>query len=222
MKTKPKETKPITTGVNNISKILTVLTCVLLCAGSAAHATDIFDNLNNGNNGFRGVSTTQWLGQSFMSDTTDLLLNSATFNLTSSGGAGTFFVDLYSNTAGKPGLVLATLVTSTDPGSGHVTFSNLNQTLAPNTTYWIVLGENSSSHLALGWGVTADTSGTGSGFQTLNATSQDSGTTWSTTTSAPYQMQLIASAVPEPSSAVCLVLGGFAVLALTLRRRSSR
>ena len=76
------------------------------------------------------------------------MLTSATLKLyTESGGSGTFFVKLFSDTAGQPGTALATLASGPNPLSvgfqaTDVAFNGLNQLLLANTNYWIVFGDN--------------------------------------------------------------------------------
>jgi hypothetical protein len=195
--------------------------CCGLYAGSA-RATVIFDNLATGNAGFRDISSTSWDAQRFNSDSTDLLLTSATLNLSSGPGSGNFFLSLYSDTSNRPGTLIANLFTGTNSTNGDRTFSGLNQLLLPNTNYWLVLGDTPGATLDVGWGVTTTTTGTGSGFQATAAFSNDSGADW-TITNVPQQTQIVASAVPEPRSALLALLGGGGLLlARHFRTRKSR
>lgn len=199
------------------------LACLLaLLAGAEAVRADtiIFDNLNTTNNGFRGTSATSWDAQRFNSDAINLLLTSATLNLSVNPGAGTFFLRLYSDVAGQPGSAIATFYDGPSLGSGAIAFNNLNQVLLPSTNYWLVLGENPGSTLAVNWGITSTLTGTGSGFQTNAGLTTNSGVNWQTFTNVPYQTQLTATVVPEPS--VAFLSGVGLVVLVVLKRRHIR
>ncbi len=180
--------------------LLALVACAALPKESARADTIIFDNLSTQNAGFNTVSTTTYSAQRFNTDAINLRLTSATLNL-SVAGTGTFFLRLYSDSAGQPGTSLATLFSGTTAGpSGNILFGGLNQLLLANTNYWLVLGLNSGSTLSLGWGVANSGSGTGSGFQTFSGVTSNQGSTWSVTTAAPRQTQITATTVPEPST----------------------
>ncbi len=197
---------------------ISLLALCLLAAGIARADTVIFDNLGNGNNGFRGATPISWDAQRFNSDAINLLLTSATLNLSSGGGTGNMFLSLYSDSANQPGTALANFYTGPSLGSGNILFSNLNQVLLPNTNYWLVLGETTGSTISLGWGVTSTLTGTGSGFQTFAGLTNDAGASWQTFTDAPYQTQITATMVPEPSTLISLGLGAVLLLAGVRRR----
>jgi len=196
------------------------------CAGSSARADVIlYDNLGNGAQGYRSVTVLTWEAQRFNSASNTLALTSATLNLDSeSGGSGTFFLQLDTDAAGQPGTALATLFTGPDPftgpfpQSGNILFGGLNQPVVPNTNYWLVLGENSGASFDLRWGSTSNLTGTGSGFQTTNATTNNQGGTWSVSSTTSHVMQLTATAAPEPSSLLLGLFGGCALLARRWRR----
>jgi hypothetical protein len=202
-----------------------------LLAGGVRADTVIFDNLSSTTQGFGSVSTAFWEAQRFNSDATNLLLTSATLTLYSeSAGSGTFFVDLYSDAAGQPGVSLANLFTGpnpfgpTFPQSGDILFGGLNQALTPNTNYWIVLGESAGSALDIRWGSVSNLAGTGSGFQTTNATTLDQGGSWQVRSQAGlHKMQITATTpIPEPASALLALLGGLFSLASAGGRLPSR
>src|SRR4051812_27257007 len=198
---------------------------LLLVLGSAAtiHRAQadvvIFDNITNGNNGFRTVSTEAWDAQRFNTDATNLLLTGETLLLSSAGGTGTFFLRLYSDAGGQPGSMITTLFSGTSPSSGQVAFPGYNQALLPNTNYWLVLGQATAGTLSLGWGVTSDPSGSGTGFQPNNASSANSGASWGLNNTAPYQTRIMASVVPEPSTFACLAIGALGLGGFIFRQR---
>src|SRR4051794_30534780 len=95
--------------------VILLLACV---AGShaARGQTVIYDNLSNGNNCVFGVGATTWRGQRFNTDATNLFLTGESLLLANNGlGSGTIFLSLYSDTAGLPGTMLATLFSGPAP-----------------------------------------------------------------------------------------------------------
>jgi hypothetical protein len=191
---------------------------VFLCP-SASAATTIFDNTSNGGNGFFGVGAGSWEAQRFNSDATNGKLISAALNLTLNF-AGEYRVDLYSDVAGQPGALINHLfddTTANKPPQGLVQFTGLSQGLLPNTNYWIVLDVPVGQTTGLGWEVTSNNAGTGSGFQLGTKFSTNQGASWSDR-SAVHKLQLVAD-VPEPASAGLLLLGAATCLAARGRRR---
>src|SRR4051794_6944991 len=90
-----------------------------LFTGGEARAAVIFDNLSTTTQGFSSLSDTAWEGTRFNSDTTNLVLTSATLTLfAGTQGSGTFFLRLYSDSANQPGISLATLFTGANPFPG--------------------------------------------------------------------------------------------------------
>ena len=149
-------------------------------------------------------------------------------------GSGTFFLRLYNDSPGKPGAAISTLFTGPEPfpgpyaQDGNIVFSGLNQPLAPNTNYWLVLGENPGATFDLRWGVASiptNPPGTGSGYQEHLAETQISGADWIVDRGggAPgAAMAQINGVVPEPNAAMCFVLGGIAFLITVRFRRISK
>jgi hypothetical protein len=206
---------------------ITGLLFVALADGAVHADVIIYNNLSTTTQGFGSVSDTAWEANRFNSDATNVLLTSATLTLFAGNqGSGTFFVKLYSDTAGVPGISLATLFLGANPfpgpfsQSGDILFGGLSQPLAPSTNYWIVVGESSGSVLDIRWGSTSLTAGTGSGFQTIAATTPNSGGGW-TTSGAPHKMQLTAT-VPEPGSALLVTFVGGLLLVRRQQRLPSR
>lgn len=198
--------------------VVVLIAMVALCP-SAAAATTIFDNTSNGGNGFFGVGAGSWEAQRFNSDATNGKLISAALNLTLNF-AGEYRVDLYSDVAGQPGALINHLfddTTANKPPQGLVQFTRLSQGLLPNTNYWIVLDVPVGQSTGLGWEVTSNNAGTGSGFQLGTKFSTNQGATWSDR-SAVHKLQLIAD-TPEPASIGLIVLGAGAWLTRRGRQR---
>jgi hypothetical protein len=178
------------------------------------------DNLANASGGRSMVLDTSWAAAKFTTDgqaynfRSVVLLMSGIQNVGSSAQ-----VDIYSDSgANKPGAAVGTLISpgSYTPGLTPTTFTSPGVPLAASSSYWVVLKAPTGG---LGWSYTTDPSGTGAGFALDWSQSLDAGSTWSTTSFPPYQMQVNADAVPEPSQWAIMVLGlaGYAA-----RRRQAK
>jgi len=191
---------------------------VALCP-SAGASTIIFDNTSNGGNGFFGVGQGSWEAQRFNSDATNGKLISASLSL-ALNNAGRYRISLYNDVANQPGTLINNLfddTTANKPPSNLVQFSGLSQGLSPNTNYWIVLNVPLGEPTGLGWEVTSNNAGTGSGFQLGTKFSTNQGATW-TDRSAVHKLQLVAD-VPEPASVGLILLGAAACFTARARRR---
>jgi PEP-CTERM motif len=185
-----------------------------LSAASGAYAqVTLFNNLGNQPQGFQSVDANNWSATRFNTDANNYMLTSATLKLyTESGGTGTFFVKLFSDTAGQPGTALATLASGPNPLSvgfqaTDVAFNGLNQPLLANTNYWIVFGDNPGPALDLRWSA-VNPGGSGVGYQALRCFTGNQGISWGGfDTDHAMQMQLTASVVPEPGSMLLAGLG---------------
>ena len=197
-------------------EVLVASLLLALFAGGVRGDTVIFDNLATTSQGFGSVSSTFWEAQRFSSDATNLILTSATLTLYSeSAGSGTFFVDLYADAAGHPAPALANLFTGpnpfgpTFPQSGNILFSGLNQTLTPNTNYWVVLGESAGSALDIRWGSTSNLDRHRQRLPGDGREHAQSGRgLGSECRGPPHKMQITAT-VPEPASALLALFGCF-------------
>lgn len=204
------------------SNLLVLFTSLLLAAvGSTRADTVLFDNINNENNGYFFTSTTTFAAQRFNTDAINLFLTGEKLRLyPNTTPSGPFFLRLYSDASGQPGSTIATLFNGTNTASGQVFFPGYNQPLLPNTNYWLVLGEPAGSSFAQFWGATTTTTGTGPGFQTTSAITNNGGATWSTRDFAPFQAQITANVVPEPGSTLCFLTGAVTLVVLGRRRLS--
>jgi hypothetical protein len=200
----------------------------VLSAASAAYAqVTLFNNLGNQPQGFQSVDASNWSATRFNTDANNYMLTSATLKLyTESFGSGTFFVKLFSDTAGQPGTALATLASGPNPLSvgfqaTDVAFNGLNQPLTANTNYWIVFGDNPGPALDLRWSA-VNPGGSGVGYQAFRSFTANQGTTWGGfDTDHAMQMQLTGTVfVPEPGSMALGLIGagGFWIARRTKNR----
>jgi len=200
----------------------------VLSAASAAYAqVTLFNNLGNQPQGFQSVDASNWSATRFNTDANNYMLTSATLKLyTESFGSGTFFVKLFSYTAGQPGTALATLASGPNPLSvgfqaTDVAFNGLNQPLSANTNYWIVFGDNPGPALDLRWSA-VNPGGSGVGYQALRCFTANQGISWGGfDTDHAMQMQLTGTVfVPEPGSMALGLIGagGFWIARRTKNR----
>lgn len=201
----------------------------LLGGLSAASAAILSDNLGQTQSATDSINDLSFAAQAFTTTGTDFVIDSVTVaaHKSGSGVTGTLNLFFYDNTGsgGLPGTSVSgsTPIASVDAsalattaGSTHA-WTLLNYSLAPSTTYYVVLGGASVSGGQFQWDYTTSTSGTG--FPSNYADSSNSGASWgSLSTANPQQMQV--TAVPEPS---VNVLGAIAAVtaAVTCRRTRS-
>ena len=192
------------------------LLAALFAAGLPILKADtISSNLTDVSAGTETAAGSNWLSASFGTGTSSAALDMVTFLLANSA-AGTAEVDLYSDGQLAPGSLVAQLASPTTYGTtlADASFTANGVTLPANSTYWIVLKATSG---AFDWSWTADSTGTGIGYQGTWGSSADAGITWFTSTVYPMQLSVTTSgsgtaAAPEPGtwvlSAIGLLVGG--------------
>jgi hypothetical protein len=202
---------------------------VLLLAAliGSANATVIYSNIANGSSGNLTVGNlsgteSDWANEFQTASGSAVTLTDVEVVLGQLTGSGnTVTALLYSNNAGVPNALLATIGTLTPPASPAVqTFTPSSTiTLQASTQYWIILVDNNTGFFA-GWQAAANATGTGvSGeshaFWSGAAWSNEPNSTFSTT--VPEMQIDVGAAAPEPAT---FAMFGAALAALILFRRS--
>jgi len=205
----------------------TIMTLMVLASVSSASAVDIFDNLSkvSANTGASYSSgSLQWSTQKFQTDGQSYDLVDVTLSMMLSAGTGNATLQIYSDSSGSPNASIATLIS---PGSysgtlSNTTFTASGVTLAPNSAYWVVL-KGPDSNTIFEWSFTDDNTGSGAGFSTNWAYSDNLGSSWNPSNTSPYQMRVSVQPVPEPSSVILAGLGlAAAVFASRRKARAAR
>lgn len=175
---------------------------VLFCAlallsmpSLAARAQDVLsDNLSATTTSTEAATGSSWLTASFATGDATYSLTSVTL-LLANPLAGQARLDLYSDGTLEPGSLLGTLTPPDSYSSSldSATFTASDLTLAPNTTYWLVLSADSGE---FDWAWTTDNTGSGAGFLRTWGQSDDAGVTWFTIDTFPTQFTVTTTAVP--------------------------
>lgn len=192
---------------------------------SPARSETVMGNLgSDGSGSLTGITTdvsgTTWLAQGFNSGSSPfLVLNSITVG-TRVNPATNVTLRLYSDSGGLPG----TLLTSSSSAVTNITtkysFDFGAYSLAPNTTYWAVLG----GETGVVWAVATDgvpTEQNSSGYSYVDcAFTDNSGSSW-VLDEFDREAAISVEAVPEPST-YAMLLAGLALFSLLRLRRSAR
>jgi hypothetical protein len=185
-----------------MQRIATRLLITFIAGASFSFAATLTDNLSKTTGGGEFVGGPTWIAAAFSTDNTSYQISSASL-LLSTPEPSTAKLDLYSASSGQPGLLLSTLNSSVSFPSvaSPVTFTGSSYILAPNSMYWLVLKAPTGS---FDWSWTEDGTGTGVGFLSQWAASDDAGGIWFTSDAGPMQFRVLAdpvsAAVPEPGS----------------------
>lgn len=139
-------------------------------------------------------------------------------------------MSIYGNSGGQPGSLVASLTGDLDPnpsGFANYTYTPSGSvTLSANQIYWVVAqgGTSVDSHKwALNVGGSVPTTGSvGVGFDDVSYSvsySIPSLPDWHSAWESPYMMEMLVTAVPEPSAMALSLVGGLGILVLKRRLR---
>ena len=200
------------------SSLASALALSALAVGVVARGEVIFNTIDPTppptvtNDGYVTMSgaNNYWQSQAFTTGGSATSIDKITFDMQPAGAA--FEIGLYASSGTTPNLT--SLIGSIySQGSGGffsplvATFSAIN--LNASTEYWVVAKRTSGSDLL--WGFTNDLSGL------ENAYTNDGGSSWTSSTSAPMRMKV--EAVPEPPAIVLSGIGLASAMYAFRRRR---
>lgn len=176
-------------------------------------------NLKASSFGAEQISGSNWFTAGFRTDSSGYVLSSVTA-LIEQDMPGTLNLALYANTTMQPPNQLGNLAVPAILPSffGRVTFSGNHLMLAPNTTYWIVMGTPVSSSYE--WAFEDAKAASGVGFYSSWGMSQNSGNSWFTNAEQPMQMSVIGTPIPQPVTVWPVLLGGAALTGTRFRNHA--
>lgn len=197
----------------------TLLGTAALATTHMASATVLLSNLGEPVRGTTIVDGSFWAAQGFSSDGSASTLQSIRTVLGGAMDNPSAFAEL--RVGSTSGTVVTTFAIPSLAGAGSVrTLTPLGATaLAPNATYYLVLGVNGGG--SFGWNYAEGNASTGPGSFANYEYSTDQGASWTNFGGDnPYLMEVnvLAEGVPEPTSWALLILG-FGAIGATLRRR---
>lgn len=213
----------------------TVLPLLALALMAHCAAADVLiSNTDQDHGGIPSVLSGQWVAAPFLTGTSPTKLNSISLvEYTVGEPTGSFSVSIYGDNNGLPGSLLPNGGLTGPSMPQGASFLLLDYTapqplmLSPNTKYWVVASsDNSSNEDTYAWpsaDTTSYTTSVGWQFFDKYARSANFGATWQSSgvgIADGYGPQLLAingTVVPEPSTAVLLVIGR--VVAFAVRRR---
>src|SRR5262245_5803203 len=192
----------------SMRSLLLLTPALMMTFSAAARSHDLANNFNTPVVGSDIGWDTHWLAAAFMTDGQpwDLASVSLAISIPSGTTYDDVVVQLFSTTStgsgvGQPGASLATLQLS---GGTFVPTTDI--VLAPSSTYWIVLSTKPGATVY--WAYTWVQSGSGVGYLSDWASTDDAGSHWTTSFSAPFIMSVRAE--PPPWSALGPGLPGIA------------
>ena len=178
-------------------------------------------NLGENIDAFSLATATTWLANSFTTDNQTYTLNSVTMSLAIGGPTLTKAAPkIYSDSSGVPGSSLENYASQDILIDGDFTFTSAGLTLAPNTTYWLVL-QHVGFSIGVQWPSTFSDNQTGS--WTIGDTmreSIDSGSTWPNTYSWTGRFSVDATVAPVPEPQEYLLAMGVGLIAFAALRHS--
>jgi hypothetical protein len=196
----------------------------LVFSSSLSAGVILTDNLSEPSDGSNTMSNIRYLAIDFRTDNNAYQLDTVTLLVAQDAGTTGPLVQLFSD-AGQPGTLLATL---NGPAAFPATLTDEDFTspgllLSPNTTYWIVAQTASGTAY---WSDPTTSVGTGVGFLGQWAFLDSPPAPWTVLPvgDQPFQAEVTADVVPEPSTFALLAVPFLVLGALMtqIRREKSR
>lgn len=187
-----------------------------LTLASTAWADVLSNNLSEITTDLEYLSGPVQVAAGFKTDNQSYTLDNVILQL-ANPFSGQAVASLYTDNGSQPGSLVGALISPLLylPDPTPMTFSGNNLFLDINTSYFIMLQAISAQ---FAWAWTESNSGTDPGFKTNWAVSTSPGV-WSSFASEPLQMQVNATATPEPGSLVLLGAGLLGLGFFAKRRR---
>ena len=190
---------------------------------STAQGAVLYDNLPPiaPNQNSYGLTDQDLVAQRFTTGGNNATLLSVALFIERESGSGTPIVQIWSGSSTLPNGSLLESLTLSGSISGSLAptaFTSSGLAVANGADYWVVMQGVSES--VFNWGFTDQNSGSGDGFKSGNATSNDAGANWLDYSTAPFQMQVQAdlSPVPEPSEWAAISFGLLGIVWVVKRR----
>lgn len=215
-----------------IKGVIVVVAWLLVPQTARSQGTLYVSSLDLPSAGSVTVASDSWIGEGFNTgnNPSGYILDSIELDMTSAtGDPSGFTVQLYTsqsiNGGYYPGSSIATLTGSSDPATaGLYTYIDSGLTMSSSTLYFIVLTSETpiaSGTYALSYETTSPANSTG-GFAEGILCESSAGTSWGSATPGGgiAQMELTATAVPEPAPLILMGLPG--VLFFAWRRWRAR
>ena len=186
------------------------------------HGAILVNNLANTQDTIATANTLNYQAQQFTTDTGTYRISQITVHANKLGGV-TPIVEIYTDSAGEPGSMVAGADFDTSPITttigDRVLTPNNNIDLSPSTSYWIVARADNFDLRWMRTQVTTFTSDVSGTFGEAKF-STDSGTSWNDYTSPDFRFlaRIEVNAIPEPEHFV-LLLGVIVLLYLYLRKK---
>lgn len=195
------------------------LAAAFLALASTGWADVLSDNLSEATADLEYLSGPTQVAAGFKTDYQSYYLDNVMLWL-GNPVPGQAALSLYSDNASQPGSLVGTLLSPSlyFPDLASMTFGGNNLFLEANTSYWIVLQALSGQFT---WGWTESNFGTGPGFVGNWAVRTSPGA-WTTFDGEPTQMQVNATATPEPGSLALLGAGLLGLGFFARRKRTAK
>jgi hypothetical protein len=204
------------------NSFILIISATISCAlfKVQAQGTLYLSNLSESRPGYYDINSESWVAQGFETgvDSAGYVLDSALVGITGAGQLANLNglnVSIYSALNGSPYLDLGALSGPGNPASsGPYSFTASGITLSPSTQYFIVATATTPpAQNIYSWIFNVADLPYTSVDQWAIGPNEDSanGATWSGAPGYGFEMEIYATAVPEPSTWVlCLLGGGFA------------